>query len=122
GSRSGRIAEAARRLPKVSHVQADAAWAERLDALLALGRSALALLALLLGLALVAVTFNTIRLQILTQRAEIEVSRLVGATDAYIQRPFFYFGVLQGLLGGLLALAIVAGSLVLLDPDVAALS
>ena len=79
----------------------------RLDALLKLGRTGVVMLALLLGVGLVAITFNTIRLQVLTQRAEIYVSRLLGATDAYIRRPFFYFGVLQGLLGGAVAWVIV---------------
>lgn len=117
-----RLATLARSLPKVSHVQSDAAWARRLDALIGLGRSGVALLASLLGVALVAVTFNTIRLQILTQRTEIEVSKLVGATDAFIRRPFFYLGALQGGFGGLLALGIVTGSLAFLDRDVAALA
>jgi len=74
-------------LPKVAYVQADSAWVKRLDALLRLGRTAVLLLSALLGLALVAVTFNTIRLQILTQRDEIELCRLIGATHAYIRRP-----------------------------------
>ena len=65
------------------------------------------MLALLLGIALVIVTFNTIRLQILTQRHEIDVSRLLGATDPFIRRPFYWFGGLQGLLGGGVALATV---------------
>ena len=68
-------------------------------------RSAVALLGALLGVGLVAVTFNTIRLQILTQRAEIEVAKLIGATDAFIRRPFYYLGLLQGLAGGLVAVA-----------------
>lgn len=96
--------------PKVEHAQLDSAWAKRLDALLRLGRLAVMLLAGLLGVAIVAVTFNTIRLQILTQRAEIEVSRLLGATDGYIRRPFYYFGTLQGLFGGTVAWLIVAGA------------
>jgi cell division transport system permease protein len=96
-----------RKLPRVEHVQLDSAWVRRLDALLKLGRTGVALLTLLLGVGLVAITFNTIRLQVLTQRAEIEVSRLLGATDAYIRRPFHYFGILQGLLGGAVAWAIV---------------
>lgn len=99
--------------PKVAHVQLDSAWVKRLHALLGLGRSAVLLLAGLLGFALVIVTFNTIRLQILTQRHEIEVSRLLGATDPFIRRPFYWFGGLQGLLGGVVALgtvwAVVAG-------------
>ena len=63
-------------------------------------------------------TFNTIRLQILTQRDEIEVSQLIGATDAFIRRPFFYLGLLQGLAGGVVALGIVAGALALLNREV----
>ena len=87
----------------VEHVQLDSAWIERLHALIGLGKSAVLLLAGLLGFALVIVTFNTIRLQILTQRQEIDVSRLLGATDPFIRRPFYWFGSLQGLLGGLVA-------------------
>ena len=76
----------------------------------------------LLGLALVAVTFNTIRLQILTQREEIELCRLIGATHAYIRRPFFYLGSLLGLFGGLAALAIVLSGLTVLNRDLADLA
>jgi cell division transport system permease protein len=93
--------------PKVAHVQLDSAWVERLHALLGLGRSAVLMLAGLLGFALVIVTFNTIRLQILTQRQEIAVSQLLGATDPFIRRPFYWFGSLQGALGGLVALGTV---------------
>lgn len=106
------------RLPGVAHVQADALWARRLAALDAIGRVGLALLAAALGTALVAVTFNTIRLQILTQRDEIEVSKLIGATDAFIRRPFYYFGLLQGLAGGAVALFFVAAGLALLNREV----
>lgn len=95
--------------PKVDHVQLDSEWVRRLHALLSLGRTIVAVLAALLGVALVVVTFNTIRLQILTQRDEIEVSRLLGATAGFIRRPFFYFGALQGLLGGCVAWLIVLG-------------
>lgn len=91
------------KVPEVEHVQLDSAWAKRLDALIALGRQALVMLGGVLGLGLIVVTFNTIRLQLLTQRDEIEVSRLLGATDAWIRRPFHWFGALQGLLGGALA-------------------
>ena len=103
--------------PKVEHVQLDSAWVNKLDALLRLAQLAVTLLAAVLGLALVAVTFNTIRLQILTQGAEIEVSRLLGATDAFIRRPFYYFGALQGLTGGAVAwLAVLFATLLLREP------
>lgn len=110
------------RWPKVDHVQLDSAWVRRLDALLRLGRTAVALLTTLLGLGLVAITFTTIRLQILTQRAEIEVSRLLGATDGFIRRPFYYFGALQGLAGGLVAWLIVLAMSGLLNGPVAELA
>ncbi len=82
--------------PKVAHVQLDAAWIKRFDAFLRLGKLALLLLAGLFGAGLIAVTFNTIRLQVMAQAAEIEVARMIGATDAFIRRPFYYFGALQG--------------------------
>ena len=93
--------------PKVAFVQLDTEWARRLDAVLRLGRVAVLLLATLLAFALVAVTFNTIRLQILTQRDEIEIATLIGATPAFIRRPFLYYGTLLGLLGGLAGCALV---------------
>ena len=110
------------KLPGVAHVQADALWARRLATLGRLARIALWLLAGLLGAALIAVTFNTIRLQILTQREEIEVSKLIGATDAFIRRPFYYAGLLQGLVGGALALILVAATLALLNREVRTLA
>ena len=76
----------------------------------------------MLAVALVAVTFNTIRLQILTRRDEIEVSKLIGATNPFIRRPFLYFGVLQGLAGGLAAWAIVAMGVLVLNIQLAELS
>lgn len=106
------------RLPGVAHVQADSVWARRLSALERLGRIGIGLLGALLGAGVVAVTFNTIRLQILTQREEIEVSKLIGATDAFIRRPFYYLGLLQGAGGGVLALAIVGLLLAALNAEV----
>lgn len=103
--------------PKVAHVQLDAAWVKRFDAFIRIGRLTIALLAGLLAGALIAGTFNTIRLQILAQATEIEVARLIGATDAFIRRPFHYFGALQGALGGLFAALLVnAAGLLLAAP------
>lgn len=101
--------------PKVDHVQLDSAWVRKLDALLKFGKAAILVIALLLSFALIAVTFNTIRLQILTQRDEIEVSKLIGATNAFIRRPFLYFGTMQGLLGGGAAWIIVSASILVLN-------
>ena len=94
--------------PKVAHVQLDSAWVKRFDAFLRIGKLATALLAALFGGALTIVTFNTIRLQILAQAAEIEIAKLIGATDAFICRPYHYYGALQGALGGLFAALLVS--------------
>ncbi|MBI1991604.1 MAG: ABC transporter permease [Betaproteobacteria bacterium] len=123
-----------RQWPRVAHVQLDAEWARRLDAALRLGRLLVAIAALRLGrllvailgallaLALVAITFNTIRLQVLTQRDEIEVIKLIGATDAFIRRPFLYFGALQGCAGGVVAWLIASGGVYLLNRNLGELS
>lgn len=106
----------------LEHVQLDSAWIHKLEALLGFGRMAVLILAVLLSFALIAITFNTIRLQILTRREEIEVAKLIGATDAFIRRPFLYFGLVQGLLGGIAAWLLVAGSLLLLNYQVGILA
>ncbi len=111
------LAETLRSWPGVAHVQLDSAWVKRFDAFLNITRLALVLLAGLFAGALIAVTFNTIRLQILAGAAEIEVARLIGATDAFIRRPFVYFGTLQGASGGLFAALLVGiGEWLLADP------
>lgn len=102
------------RLAGVASAKLDSAWAQRLDALLALGRDFVLLLAGLLGTALVAVGFNTIRLQVLAQRDEIEVCRLLGATDAFVRRPYLYLGTLQGIFGALIAVGVLALALIFL--------
>lgn len=111
-----------RRWPKVDHVQLDSAWARRLEAVLALGRLVVLLLGGLLAFALTAITFNTIRLQILTRYEEIEVARLIGATDPFIRRPFLYYGAVLGLAGGAAAWAIVWAAVHLLNGGVLELS
>ncbi|KIO48773.1 permease-like cell division protein FtsX [Nitrosospira sp. NpAV] len=103
--------------PRIEHVQLDSAWAKRLDALVSLGRLAVLMLAALLSFALVAVTFNTIRLQILTKRDEIEVSKLIGATNGFIRRPFLYFGAIQGMAGGVAAWLIISLGIHLVDDE-----
>ncbi len=100
----------------------DAAWARRLEGTLQLGRLIVLVLGALLVFALVAVTFNTIRLQILTQRDEIEVAKLIGATNPFIRRPFLYYGALLGLAGGITGWAITLGGLHLLNGKLAGLA
>lgn len=116
------LAAEARKWPRVEQVQIDADWAHRLAALVRLAHTGVLLLATLLGLGLIAITFNTIRLQVLTRQAEVDVSRLLGATDAFIRRPFLWYGALLGLLGGMAAWLIVAGAILWLRLPVAELA
>jgi len=102
------LADHMRQLPGVDSVQVDSAWVKRLAALLGVLRLALLLLALTLGVVVIAVVFNTVRLQVLTQREEIAVSKLLGATDNFIHRPFYYTGALIGVCAGAVALGAVA--------------
>jgi len=103
-----RVADELGKLPGVAETHIDSLWADRLQAALAIGRAGVWLLAGLFAIALVAISGNAIRAQVLARRDEILVSRLIGATDRYIRRPFLYLGALQGLLGGLAAIGVLA--------------
>ncbi|MEQ1662789.1 MAG: permease-like cell division protein FtsX [Thiobacillus sp.] len=94
--------------PGVAESQLDSAWADRLQAGLQVGHNLVWLLAGLFAIALVAISGNAIRAQVLARRDEIQISRLIGATDRHIRRPFLYLGAAQGLLGGLAACGVVA--------------
>lgn len=96
------------KLPGVALAQVDANWVKKLDTILKLGKKVVVALTILLGFAIIAIIGNTIRLQTLTQREEIEVSKLIGATNRFIRRPFLYAGVIYGLGGGLVALLLLA--------------
>ncbi|HUX31070.1 MAG TPA: permease-like cell division protein FtsX [Thiobacillus sp.] len=113
-----RVAVALGKLPGVAETHLDSQWADRLQAALAIGRTGVWLLAGLFAIALVAISGNAIRAQVLARRDEILVSRLIGATDRYIRRPFLYVGALQGLLGGLAAGGVLAIASVILRAPV----
>jgi cell division transport system permease protein len=116
------LAATVRQWRDVEHVQVDADWARRLAVLVRLAKTGMLLLAVLLGIGLLAIVFNTIRLQALTRRDEVEVSRLLGATDGFIRRPFLWHGTLLGLAGGLIAWLIVAAAILWLRLPVAELA
>ena len=107
------------KLETVQQVVMDADWVKRLSALMGLGKNIVLLLAALFGLALAAITANTIRLQIYAQRDEIEVAQLIGATDRFIRRPFLYYGGIQGLVGGIAGWLILLLSGALIESSVA---
>lgn len=107
---------------QVDLVIVDLQWLERLDAMLALIQQLVSLLALLFALGVAFIIANTIRMDIQNRREEIEVMALVGATAAFIRRPFLYTGLWYGLLGGLLAWLLVRSGLIVLSAPVARLS
>ena len=106
----------------VQTVQIDTEWVKRLHAMLDLLRRVVLLTGGLLGVGIVLIVSNTIRLDILNRRAEIEVMKLVGASDGFARRPFLYSGIWYGLGGGLLALILVAIASTVLARPVAQLA
>ncbi|VAW90524.1 Cell-division-associated, ABC-transporter-like signaling protein FtsX [hydrothermal vent metagenome] len=111
-----------RNLPSVEMAQLDMEWLKRLYAIMAIGERGVLVLAVLLALAVLLIVGNTIRLAIQNRRDEIEVQKLIGATDAFIQRPFLYSGLWQGVLGAVMAWLLVTLSLWLLHGPVQQLS
>ncbi len=108
--------------PEVELVQMDIEWVHRFNAILEVLRRTLAIAAVVLAFGVLAVVGNTIRLEIQNRRAEIEVTKLVGGSNAFVRRPFLYTGVLYGFLGALLAFLIVYAATTLLAPAVADLA
>src|SRR5262249_42922387 len=103
-------------------VQIDTEWVTRFGAILDLLRRILLIATLVLGIGVLAVIGNTVRLEILNRRAEIEVTKLVGGSNAFVRRPFLYTGMLYGIGGALLAWGIVAGAIHILSGPVATLA
>ncbi|HQQ74026.1 MAG TPA: permease-like cell division protein FtsX [Pseudomonadales bacterium] len=95
------------RLPDVDHIQSDLAWVKKLFHIMQLGKNITITLAALLGMGALLSIGNTIRLAIENRRTEIVVAKLVGATDAFVRRPFLYSGLWFGLSGGLVAILLV---------------
>ena len=88
----------------VENIFFDAGWVKKLRSILYLLKIGLAFLAIILIIVLIVVIGNTIRLQTLTHKDEIEVSKLIGATNSFIQKPFMYTGLIYGLGGGLITI------------------
>jgi cell division transport system permease protein len=106
-----------RNLPEVDLAQLDLEWVQRLAAMIDIARRGILVIGTLLALAVLLVIGNTIRLEIQNRRAEIVVTKLIGATNAFVRRPFLYSGLWYGLLGALLAwLLVVSGFWLLADP------
>ena len=104
----GRLVERIKARPEIDEVAVDFAWVDRLAALGELARRSLLVLAAFLAGATMLIVGNTVRAMVEEHQMTINVLKLVGATDAYVRRPFLYSGALHGLLAGLVALGLVA--------------
>lgn len=109
-------------LPESDLVQVDTEWVQRFHAILDIVRRAIVIGAALLGMAIIVIIGNTIRLDIQNRREEIEVTKLIGASNAFVRRPFLWSGFWYGLFGGALALGLVQYGLFLLEKPAARLA
>ena len=109
-------------LPEADFVQVDTEWVRRFHAILDILQRSIAIGATLLGAAIIVIIGNTIRLDIQNRREEIEVTKLIGASNAFVRRPFLYSGLWYGIGGGLMALALVRYGLIALEAPVTRLA
>lgn len=109
-------------LPETELVQVDTEWVQRFHAILEIVQQAIMIGAGLLGAAIIVIIGNTIRLEIQNRRDEIEVTKLIGASNAFVRRPFLWSGFWFGLFGSALALGLVQYGLYLLQPTVTRLA
>jgi cell division transport system permease protein len=116
------LAAALRRMEQVELVEADTAWVRRLHAILDTLRSLVLLVASALAAGVLAIIGNTIRLEIDGRRAEIEVVKLVGGSNAFVRRPFLYSGFWHGLAGGLVAVGLILVALAVLEAPIGRLA
>ena len=110
------------RVPEVDLAKLDQKWLERLYALLDIAQRSVGIVAVLLGVAVMVIIGNTIRLDIEARRDEIEVMKLIGAPDSFIRRPFLYAGFWHGVLGGILAWVLVTAGVQALNGPARALA
>jgi cell division transport system permease protein len=107
--------------PEVESVLADRAWLDRLEAVLGVARRVLWVFTGLIGAGVALVIGNTLRLTVEARRAEVEIVKLFGASDAFVRRPFLYQGLLYGLGGGAVGYTVVAAATLLLNEPLARL-
>ena len=118
---NGEIKELLARLsekPQVQSISYDQLWLERLAAIIELFRYAVLVLSILMAIGVILIISNTVRLGIVNRSEEIEIIDQIGGTSAFIQRPFLYYGVLQGIAGALAAILIANSALLVLSKPV----
>ena len=109
-------------MTQVDFVQVDMQWVERLQAIMRLASRSVTVVAILLGFAVTFITGNTIRLELHNRQDEVFISKLVGATNAFIQRPFLYTGFWLGFIAGFSAWLIITMMLLIMETPVEKLS
>lgn len=117
-----RLADQLMQMPQVDFAQFDREWLNRFESMLRIGQRAALVIAGLLIFAVLLIVGNTIRLELQARQDEIEVSKLLGATDGFVRRPFLYLGLWYGALGGFLAVVLVGGVMLALGSSVSELS
>ncbi len=118
----GYLIKTLEKLPEVDIAQLDLQWVKRLYSMLEIAQRGIWVISALLALAVLLVVGNTIRLDIQNRREEIEVTKLIGATNAFIRRPFLYTGLWYGISSGILAWILTALSISLVEDSVARLA
>jgi cell division transport system permease protein len=116
------LAQELRLLPEAEIVQLDLQWVRRLQAITIIAQRGVVVLGGLLSMAVLLIVGNTIRLEIQNRKTEIEITKLIGATNAFIRRPFLYTGFWYGLFGGVIAWLLVSLSTLLLSGPIAKLA
>ncbi len=111
-----------KQLPNVDFVQVDMQWVARVQTLMLIASRSVTVVSVLLGFAVTFITGNTIRLELQNRQDEVYISKLVGATNAFIQRPFLYTGFWLGFIAGFLAWLIVTVMLLIVETPVEKLS
>ncbi|MCK9606471.1 MAG: permease-like cell division protein FtsX [Methylomonas sp.] len=111
-----------KQMPQVDFVQVDMQWVERLQAIMRIAGRGVTLVGVLLGFAVTFITGNTIRLELHNRQDEVFISKLVGATHAFIQRPFLYTGFWLGFIAGFSAWLIITVMLLIVETPVEKLS
>ncbi len=122
GASMGLLREELENLPETELVQVDTEWVQRFHAILDIVRQAVVIGSVLLAAAIVVIIGNTIRLDIQNRREEIEVTKLIGASNGFVRRPFLWTGFWYGLFGGLLAIGLVLYGVFLLQAPIARLA
>ncbi|MEI6706170.1 MAG: permease-like cell division protein FtsX [Methylococcales bacterium] len=107
---------------EVDYAQVDMQWVERLQSMVEVARCATALFSFMIGLGVLFIIGNTIRLELQNRKDEVIISKLVGATNAFISRPFLYTGFWIGFISGISAWFIVAILMLILRQPVEKLS